>query len=195
MPLPTITNPPVLRRGSGDDLDFIARIDREGEGAGSSFADDWPEERWAQRRGEMRQYLVDRDKFTFVLDAGSECRRVGAIFGRFVNVNDELPSWSPFRILPATLFPDDGRVCEVFQLWVDPAFRRCGLATRLKREAEREATRRGVAAIYTQTNAANEHVVALNVKLGYREVRRGPLWDEVIRVSLLKTLIVATAEA
>jgi hypothetical protein len=31
-----------------------------------------------------------------------------------------------------------------------------------------------------------QNVLALNRKMGYREVRRGPIWDEVVRVSLVK---------
>lgn len=42
--------------------------------------------------------------------------------------------------------------------------------------------------IYTHTEALNDHVLEMNRKLGYQEVRRGPLWDDVIRVSLVKWL-------
>jgi hypothetical protein len=37
--------------------------------------------------------------------------------------------------------------------------------------------------IYTHTEERHAHVLALNQKLRYREVRRGPIWDDVIRVS------------
>lgn len=195
MPPPQAIIAPVLRRGTANDLDFIAWVDREGEGSGSSFSEGWTEDQWTKRRSEMLEFLLARDKFTFVLEEEAGRRAVGTIFGRFINIHDELPAWSAFRMLPAALFPEDGWVCEVFQLWVDPGLRRRGLASRLKKEAEREAMRRGVAAIYTHTNARNEHVVALNVKLGYHEVRRGPIWDEVVRVSLLKTLTAVPAEA
>jgi hypothetical protein len=36
------------------------------------------------------------------------------------------------------------------------------------------------------TEADNRHVIELNRKLGYMEVRHGPIWDDVIRVSLIK---------
>ncbi len=36
--------------------------------------------------------------------------------------------------------------------------------------------------------ASNQHVIELNHKLGYREIRRGPIWDEIVRVSLVKDL-------
>jgi hypothetical protein len=42
--------------------------------------------------------------------------------------------------------------------------------------------------VYTHTEETNPHVLELNKKLGYVEVRRGPIWDEVVRVSLVKTL-------
>lgn len=42
--------------------------------------------------------------------------------------------------------------------------------------------------IYTHTEERNQHVVDLNVKLGYKEVRRGPIWDDIVRISLVKHL-------
>lgn len=50
--------------------------------------------------------------------------------------------------------------------------------------------RRQVGAIYTHTEAVNEHVIALNKKLGYAEIYCGPMWDEIERVVLLKNLVV-----
>ena len=47
---------------------------------------------------------------------------------------------------------------------------------------------RQVGAIYTHTEAVNGHVIALNKKLGYREIYRGPMWDDIERVALLKRL-------
>ena len=46
----------------------------------------------------------------------------------------------------------------------------------------------GVHALYTHTEERNTHVIEMNLKLGYREVRRGPIWDEIVRVSLIKRL-------
>jgi ribosomal protein S18 acetylase RimI-like enzyme len=92
------------------------------------------------------------------------------------------------RFLDRAIFPADGRFCEIFQLWVAPAYRRQGIATRLKRQIEEEARQRSVGMIYTHTEAQNEHVIELNRKLGYRIVRCGPLWDDVLRTSLVKWL-------
>jgi 8-oxo-dGTP pyrophosphatase MutT (NUDIX family) len=91
-----------------------------------------------------------------------------------------------FGQLEARLFPEDGRFCEIFQLWVDPAYRRQGIARRLKTHLETECGRRGVQMIYTHTLATNQPVLNLNRQLGYVEVRRGSIWDDAIRVSLVK---------
>jgi ribosomal protein S18 acetylase RimI-like enzyme len=91
--------------------------------------------------------------------------------------------------LSVDLFPADGGFCEIFQLWVAPEYRRQGLATHLKQQAEEEAQRRGINLLYTHTEESNKHVIELNLKLGYSEVRRGPMWDEAVRVSLIKQMV------
>lgn len=91
-----------------------------------------------------------------------------------------------FGELDPEIFPSDGRFVEIFQLWVEPEYRRLGLATRLKRHVEIEAAQRCIGMIYTHTLEANFHVLELNHKLGYKEVRRGPIWDDAIRVGLVK---------
>jgi ribosomal protein S18 acetylase RimI-like enzyme len=94
-----------------------------------------------------------------------------------------------FGELDRSVFPPDGRFMEVFQLWVHPDHRRKGLATALKLEVESEARERHIGLVYTHTDAANSATLRLNESLGYREVRRGPIWDEVVRVSLVKQLL------
>jgi len=96
--------------------------------------------------------------------------------------------WSIFPELNERLFPTDGAFCEIYQLWVAPEYRRRGLATRLKQQAEAESLRRGVKLIYTHTEERNTHVIQMNLDLGYHEIRRGIIWDEIVRVSLIKPL-------
>ena len=177
----------VFRRATEDDLDFFVWIDVYGEGDDPSYMSKWTDAEHDEHRQMMLGFIRDIDKFAFVLES-SDRHRAGGICGRLINIRDDLPSWSVFHQLHASLFPKDGRLCEIFQLWVDPNFRRLGLASRLKIESENEARRNGLEAIYTHTKASNEDVIALNVKLGYREIRRGPIWDNTIRVSLLKNL-------
>lgn len=141
----------------------------------------------------IARFLVDADKGAWVcVDATEDARPQGMLLARFRALNDEssaeLALGSVFLELDRGLFPADGRFCEVFQLWVDPACRRRGWATALKRHLEAEARRRGLGAIYTHTLELNDRVVELNLKLGYHVVRRGPIWDEAVRVSLIKSL-------
>ena len=60
--------------------------------------------------------------------------------------------------------------------------------TCLKRQAEAESLRRGVRLLCTHTEERNAHVIRMNRKLGYHEVRYGHIWDEIVRVSLIKPL-------
>lgn len=92
-----------------------------------------------------------------------------------------------FESVGRALIAPNGRFGEVFELWVAADCRRQGLATALKNEFEREARARNMDTLYTHTEVTNPHVVEMNVKLGYREVRRG-LLGKVERVSLMKDL-------
>ena len=90
--------------------------------------------------------------------------------------------------LPASLFPPDGRFLQVYELWVAPALRDRGVATALKQVLEAIARNRGVSMIYTVTEVVHATARRLNSRLGYSEVYRGPMWDEVERVALAKRL-------
>jgi len=93
-----------------------------------------------------------------------------------------------FRTIDRAVFPANGAFLEVFQLWVHPNHRRQGVGSALKLELETMARARNVSMIYTHTEERNEHVLAFNAKLGYREVRRGPIWDASVRVSLVRNV-------
>lgn len=114
-------------------------------------------------------------------------RSVGAILWRARDLAT-VEEGSVFRQIDRDVFPADGAFAEIFQLWVDPEHRRRGVGTALKRALEAAARARRLGMIYTHTEERNTHVLAFNAKLGYREVRRGPIWDEIVRVSLSKDL-------
>lgn len=131
----------------------------------------------------MRSF-INSDRVSSLICWDAE-RRVGLIMWRYRNrITEELPAWSVFNHLSADLFPKDGRFCEIYQLWVDPENRRLGIATALKQKVADLARESGITMIYTHTESSNEHVLDLNEKLGYVELRRGPIWDEIERVSL-----------
>jgi ribosomal protein S18 acetylase RimI-like enzyme len=148
----------------------------------------WTDAEWAAHREQIAAYTSSGDKIAFVTEEADSKRRVAGIYADILNVRDVVGRWRMFQTISTALFPRDGRFCAIFQLWVDPAYRRQGLGSRLKQMVEEEAARRQVGAIYTHTEAANEHVITLNKKLGYAEIYRGPMWDEIERVALLKTL-------
>jgi ribosomal protein S18 acetylase RimI-like enzyme len=102
-------------------------------------------------------------------------------------LTDDFPAGGPGDLPPAA-FPPDGRFLHLYDLWVDPAIRRRGVARALKRVLEAEAAARGVRMIYTVTEATHRAVLDLNAQLGYAEIYRGPMWDPVERVGLAKYL-------
>lgn len=147
-------------------------------------------EEYAEHRAKIGNYVTDHDKGAWVLQAQPGGHRVGMILFRFrcrVEGIEQPDSWL-FQELPDEIFPPDGRFCEVFNLRVESPYRRRGYATLLKNQMENVARQRGVSLLYTHTEETNTHVLELNRKLGYVVVRRGPIWDEVVRVSLVKRL-------
>ena len=113
-------------------------------------------------------------------------KRVGTIFVRY-RTYEEASEWHiSYKEIGRDVFPDDGHFCDVYQLRVLEAYRRNGIATRLKQTVEDATRKRGIGMIYTHT--AIPHVEAMNVDMGYRVVRRGTMWDDTVRVSLVKDL-------
>ena len=170
-----------LRAGTVDDLAFIVYADRAADG---DLTTDAP---GADKFAQIEEFVRDDDKSAWVLEAASR-RIVGVGLCRYRRHGQNVGYRWIVNDLDAGLFPPDGRLCEVFQLWVDPEFRRQGLGTRLKVAFENDARARGVCAIHTHTKVGNEPTLRLNAKLGYTEVRRGTAWDDEVRVSLLKVL-------
>lgn len=179
----------TLRKAVAADLDFLVEVDLKDEGCSSTYMDDWGPEELAEHRDKIAAFLSDEDKAVWVYEETETGRLAGTILWRYRNrLQETFAGWSIFPELDAGLFPPDGAFGEIFQLWIAPEYRRRGLAAGLKRQAEAESLRRGVRLLYTHTEERNAHVIEMNRKLGYREVRRGPLWDEIIRVSLIKPL-------
>ena len=178
-----------LRKAVPDDLDFLVWIDLEDEGVTSSYKDDWTDTDYAEHRRKVKEFIDHDDSIGFILIDDASKERVGGIYGRFRDrLKEAASSESIFHKIEVRHFIGDGRFCEIFQLWVHPDYRRRGLGTRLKRKLEEESLAREVRTIYTHTEDENTHVIELNLKLGYFEVRRGPIWDEITRVSLIKHL-------
>lgn len=179
----------TLRSATILNLDFLVEVDLKDEGCSSTFTETWGPAEWAHHRKKIAGFVLDEDKAAWMVEDTRAHRLVGTASWRYRNrLCETFDDSTVFGELDEALFPADGAFCEIFQLWIAPEFRRRGLASQLKRLAEAESVHRGVKLIYTHTEERNEHVLELNRKLGYREVRRGPIWDEVVRVSLIKQL-------
>ena len=179
----------TLRKAALTDLDFLVEVDLLDEGCESTYMETWGAQERAEHREKIAAFISDEDKAAWVWEDTAADRPIGMILWRHRNRLYEIfEGWSIFPQLDVGLFPADGAFCEIFQLWIAPDYRRRGLATNLKQQAEIESLRRGVLLLYTHTEERNTHVLAMNLKLGYREVRRGPIWDEIVRVSLIKPL-------
>jgi ribosomal protein S18 acetylase RimI-like enzyme len=180
-----------IRRAAHSDLDFLVKIELEEEGITHETERTFSNQELAEIRAKILAYVTESNKAAWVFEESATGRLVGALLCLFHDRRHDEPTGANeylFRFLDDWWVPSDGRFCEVFSLWIDPAVRRQHLATRLKQEMEVETRRRGIGLIYTHTEERNQHVIDLNHKLGYREIRRGPIWDPVIRVSLVKTL-------
>ncbi len=187
----------IIRRAGPDDLDFLVEKDLDGEGYSVS-PDEFvaSDEEKVAHRDKLRAFVRDPAEAGWVAVDEERGLCVGMILARYRDrlhePDNEDNRWL-FRWLDASIFPQDGRFCEIFNLWVDLAYRRKGLATGLKLAAEEEARRRGIQMMYTHTEATNLHVIELNRKLGYEVVRTGQLGfgvdDGVLRTSLVKWLI------
>lgn len=178
----------TTRIANAGDINFLVWIDIKDEGVSSSYMANWTDAEWVAHRAQIAAYISDEDKMAYVTEENDSKRRVAGIYADISNVQDVVGQWQMFQTVSTDLFPADGRFCDIFQLWVDPAYRRQGLGSRLKQMVEDEAVLRHVGAIYTHTEAVNAHVITLNKKLGYEEIYRGPMWDEIERVALLKRL-------
>lgn len=170
----------TLRSGLLNDLEFLVLTDLKVDGYHT-------DEGVQQHRDKIAAFIKSEDKGVFIIEEASEGIQVAIIMYsiRQVSISQD---YEIFHELNRNLFPADGRFIEIFQLWVDPRYRRKGLATKLKRKVEEEAISQSIGMIYTHTEESNTHVIKLNELLGYRQVRIGPIWDEVSRVSLIKNL-------
>ncbi len=135
----------------------------------------------------VASYIDHPHRFGHVVTSTDTDAVVGFLFGEIRNrTKDTFEAHSIIDELDPALFPPSGEFCEIFDLWVAPDFRRRGIATQLKTNLEEYLRSRHCSAIYTHTELTNTHVLRMNDKLNYRVVRTGPIWDGVIRRSLIK---------
>ncbi len=176
-----------LREATMNDHEFLVRIDLKDEGITVTDKVEMTIEEIVEHSNKIKSFITDEDKGVFVIKDNDLNKQVGMIMYSIRNRNYVEP-YTIHNELDRNLFQEDGRFMEIFQLWIDEQYRRLGFATKLKLQLEKVCKIHKVNLIYTHTEETNYHVIELNHKLGYQEVRRGPIWDDVIRVSLIKRI-------
>jgi len=177
----------MIRRAGVTDLDFMIQIDLKDEGVTTSDIS-MTEDDLKEHSSKILKFVTEQDRGAFIFEDEKIGKRTGLIMYSIINRDGKFPWKTIFHELDRSLFQEDGRFMEIFQLWVAPECRRNGIATKLKLKLEELAKTNDVNLIYTHTEEKNKHVIELNEKLGYKIVRRGPIWDEITRVSLIKKL-------
>lgn len=171
----------MLRPIEIKDLDFLVKVDMEDEGVTSDEVKDYNE--YVKR---MTHFIEHPDFGGFVYEISNQ--PIGCIL---FNVENKFKTYdwpTIYNEINDHYFDDSGDMLAVYQLWISKEYRRRGLATLLKHAFETEAFNRKINTLYTHTEIQNQHVIELNQKLGYDAVRIGPIWDEILRISLVKDL-------
>ncbi|MGA8246798.1 MAG: GNAT family N-acetyltransferase, partial [Nocardioides sp.] len=70
------------------------------------------------------------------------------------------------------LQPHRATIGEIKRMWIDPAWRGCGLGSRMLGRLEDEAVRLGYREVYLDTNDALVEAVAMYERSGYRAIAR-----------------------
>jgi RimJ/RimL family protein N-acetyltransferase len=178
-----------IRKATLADLDFLVGVDLNDQGI-THPSKKQPSE-LAEHRKMIADFVTGPEAAAWVIEETPSGQLVGTILYRFRDRYHEERNEANeflFRFLDESWLPPDGRFCEVFNLCIHPSFRRKRLATVLKQLMEIEARQKGYKVLYTHTEEQNEHVIRLNQKLGYREIRRGPMGEDVVKVSLVKNI-------
>lgn len=169
----------MIREINIKDIDFMVEVERLSEGYSSDHRDS---DKMLHKK--MLAFFDSKENGGFIYETD---RPVGLLLYS-VAYTDKDYSWpTVYKEIPKKYLWDNV-LLGVYNLWVDPEFRRQGIASSLKNKLETFAIDQGFKQLFTHTELANEHVIKMNLKLGYDIVRVGPIWDESIRVSLLKPL-------
>ncbi|MDQ0878849.1 hypothetical protein QFZ77_007508 [Paenibacillus sp. V4I3] len=150
-----------IRKSNITDHEFLVSIDLKNDGYTLSDVIDMTEQNKEEHSKKIEGYLTDSDKGAFVIEDSASGKPIAMIMYSIANRDSVYPWKTIYNELDRNLFQID---------------------------LEEEAQKHKVNLIYTHTEETNNHVIELNINIGYQEVRRGPIWDDVIRVSLIKQL-------
>jgi ribosomal protein S18 acetylase RimI-like enzyme len=178
-----------IRPAFASDLEFMIRIDLKSEGTTTTNANKTPEE-LEEHRNTISSFIENNEKGkgAFICEDHSSKKQIGLLMYRIRN-RDSVPDYSILHRIDRYVFPNDGQIMEVYQLWVDKNYRKRGIASELKLRLEDEAKTRGIQLVYSYTEESNILVIKMNNKLDYKEVWRGPIWDGIVRIAFIKHIV------
>lgn len=115
-----------LRKADINDLSFLVEIDLLDEGVTPTEEIEQSKEEVIQHRDKMRLFLTESDKGALIYEDLESNEKIGLIMYRISNRDKEYPWKTIYNEIDRSLFQEDGRFLEVFQLWVNPNYRRKG---------------------------------------------------------------------
>ncbi|MBI9012476.1 MAG: GNAT family N-acetyltransferase [Clostridiales bacterium] len=163
------------------DLEFLVTVDIKDEGIKNDEIKDYDE-----HVKKMTHFIEHPDFGGFIYELNRQ--QIGCILFNIENKFKTYDWPTIYNDINDSYFDDSGQMLVVYQLWISKEHRRHGIATLLKEAIETEALNRHIYTLYTHTEIQNQHVIELNQKLSYDVVRIGPIWDDILRVSLVKDL-------
>lgn len=175
----------MIRHINKNDLDLLIQIDLDDEGYTVDDQEMSETER-LEHREKINSFIIEDDRGGFIYEI--DHTPVGVLMYSVENCDKDYPWPTPYKDILRHHFSKDCQLLAVFQLWVDPSHRRKRIAYDLKVRLEEQACLLNIKTLYTHTESQNQHVIDMNLKLGYAVVRIGPIWDQIFRVSLLKDL-------
>lgn len=133
-----------IRKASIEDLEFLISVDLLDEGITQLEEQKFTPMEIEAHRNKIMTFIVDHDRGALILENSESKQKIGTIMYCITNRDKEYPWKTIFHELDRELFQKDGRFLEIFQLWIDSGFRRCGYGTQLKLAVEDEARSHGV---------------------------------------------------
>lgn len=162
----------MIRKITVDDLELMIQVELEED----------PSQDYDKVKEKMMT-LINADNF-----GGLIIDNIGLLLYSIENRSQKYAWPTVYHELDEHFFDSTGDMVVVYQLWIEENQRRKGYATQLKKALESVARELGISTIYTHTDIKNQHVINLNQNLDYKIVRIGAIWDDTLRVSMVKDL-------
>lgn len=130
----------------------------------------------------INQFIHEEHFGGFIVD------NKGYILYSIENKNNTYEWPTVYHLIDESYYDDSGQMLAIYDLQVETVERRKGIALQLKYALEKEAFQLGISTIYSHTTYDNQAIIQLNQKLNYDIVRIGTIWDDTLRVSMVKDL-------